>query len=100
MKRMNWSEFATRYCETQEATPEGLVETLRDRVARFTPEGFFLAECQMMDSSRLGDTIILPFGPNNTFKSVPETPFSPRGLASDTSSAIGYIAAQDVPQEG
>ena len=98
--KMTWTEFAGRFCETQEQTPDGLAEVLRSQKVRFEPGGFFLAEVQLIGSSRLGSVVILPYGPRNTFKTIPDFPFSPRGLASDTSVAIGYIESGDVPQEG
>jgi hypothetical protein len=94
---MTWKQFAERYCDTQEQTPEGLAKILRGQIARWDNKGFFLAEAQLMDSSWLGQVVILPYGPQNTFKDIPEHPFSPRGLASDTSVAIGYIETDDVP---
>lgn len=93
----NWKLFSERYCKTQEQTPEGLAEVMRGQVERYQPEGFILAEAQLMDSSYFGTVVILPFGPNNTHKHVPKRPFSPRGLASDTSVAIQHIPASEVP---
>lgn len=98
--KMSWEEFSGRYCKTQESTPEELAGILRGQIARYSPKGFFLAEAQLLDSSWLGSVVILPFGPSNTFKDIPDTPFSPRGLASDTSMAIGYIDVESVPAAG
>jgi len=97
MNKMTWEEFSTRYCKTQVETPEGLSVHLREKIATYSPKGFFLAEAQLMDSSWFGSVVILPYGEKNTFKEVPNHPFSPRGLASDTSMAIGYITTGDVP---
>lgn len=94
---MNWEDFADRYCKTQEQVPEGLAEILRDQIARYSPDGFFMAECKMLGSSFCGQVVVLPFGPRNTFKSIPDHPFSPRGLASDMSVAIGSIKVEEVP---
>ena len=92
-----WEEFASRYCETQDSTPEALTEILRSQVSQYNPVGFFMGEAQLMDSSWYGQVVILPFGPRNTYKAVPEQPFSPRGLASDASVVIGWMPAEDVP---
>lgn len=82
------AELIQRYCERQESTHSGLAQILEAQRERYHPEGFMLLECAMMDSSRLGDLVILPFGPNNTFKVPPTGPISPRGLASDMSIVV------------
>jgi hypothetical protein len=97
--KMTWADFSARYCKSQNETPEGLATRLRVQTITYEPDGFFLAEAQLFDSSWFGTVVILPFGPRNTFKTVPDHPFSPRGLASDTSMAIGYIDTKDVPKE-
>lgn len=89
-------EFAAKYCETQEQTPEGLLEILRAQKERYSPDGFMLLECQDMCSSKLGNKVILPYGPNNTFKSPPDHPVSPRGLASDMSVVIATVSASSI----
>jgi hypothetical protein len=100
VQKMTWDDFAARYCKTQVSTPEELAAVLREQLKRFGPRGFFLAEAQLMDSSYAGTVVILPFGgPENTYKEIPSRPFSPRGLASDTSVVIGYVDAGDVPGE-
>ena len=96
---MNWEEFAELYCETQEQNPEGLAHVLRNSSRRFNPEGFFIAECEAMDSSHFGQRVILPYGGGATFPSPPEGHFSPRGLASDQSRVIATISANDIPPE-
>lgn len=95
--KMTWYDFSSRYCKTQLQTPEVLARRLRKQIDQYEPEGFFLGEAQLFDSSWFGQVVILPFGPNNTFKKPPTKPFSPRGLASDTSMSIGYIERKDVP---
>lgn len=96
MEELTFAEFARRYCERQENTPEVLKEILTTQKERFKPDGWFLAECQMMDSSRLGSLVILPYGPMNTFKEIPTRPFSPRGLASDMSVAVAFVKAENL----
>lgn len=95
--RMSWFEFSERYCRTQEQTPSGLAGVLCSVSSRFEPDGFFLAECEVMDSSYFGSVVILPFGGRATFREVPSGVFSPRGLASDMSRAIGWMSWRDVP---
>ena len=96
MKPMTFKEVADLYCDRQEQSPEGLREILLGQKERYSPTGFMLLECPMMDSSYFGSLAILPFGPNNTFKEVPNHPISPRGLASDTSVVIGVLKAEDL----
>ena len=62
---------------------------LADRNKRLNPYGWLLLECQMFDSSRLGLRTLMSFGPENTWKSIPTHPVSPRGLASDMSVVLG-----------
>lgn len=93
---MTSQEFLAKYCERQENTPEQLRETLLAQKQRFNPDGFMLLECHMMDSSRLGSLTILPYGPNNTYKAVPDHPISPRGLASDMSVVVGILKAENL----
>jgi len=96
VKKMTWKEFSALYCERQEQTPEGLKEILRAQVGKYSPEGFMLLECHVLDSSRMGSLTILPFGLNNTFKAIPDHPISPRGLASDMSVVIGILDPKEV----
>ncbi len=65
---VTFTELAARYCERQKQTPERLKQVLEAQQEVFTPDGWMLLECQMMDSSRMGSYFILPYGPNNTFK--------------------------------
>ena len=88
VKKVKFDELAKMYCETQEQTPKGLRAVLDRQRVEFKPDGWMLLECQQMDSSRLGSRVILPYGPNNTFKEPPDFPISPRGLASDRSTVI------------
>ena len=85
---LSFDEFAARYCERQVSTPQALRKKLQEQIALYKPDGWFMAECQVLDATCLGRLCILPYGANNTFKEIPQTPFSPRGLASDTSVAV------------
>lgn len=93
-----FGDFAARYCERQQQTIEGLREVLLAQIEKFHPEGFMLLECVMLDSSYLGSLTILPYGPNNTCKVIPDHPISPRGLASDMSVVVSTIPAAEVPK--
>lgn len=97
MKAMTWNAFASTYCERQEQTPEGLRTVLQAQLTRYKCDGWMLLECQMMDSSLLGGLTILPYGPKNTWRTLPcpDQPISPRGLASDMSICIGYLLATE-----
>jgi hypothetical protein len=83
MEKINFKEFADSYCETQESTTEKLAEILLEQTRKFNPAGWFLSECHDMCSSRLGNKVILPYGPSNTFKEVPDNglvrPYADRG---------------------
>lgn len=96
-KLMTWEEFSGEYCTRQVQTPEGLSLLLREQVLRFDCVGFMLLECAQMDSSFFAQYAVLPYGPRNTYKEMPNHPISPRGLASDMSVVAGYIEAKDVP---
>lgn len=78
-----------KYCETQECTPEDCDARMRALEATYDPDGFVLLECHVFGSSKLGERTIVPFGPRNTLKVVPEHPISPRGLASDMAVVVG-----------
>lgn len=88
-------DLITRYCERQDCNPQKLQAVLRDQTARYAPDGWLLLECEMLDSSYLGSLTILPFGPRNTFQTIPDHPVSPRGLASDMSTVVGVYFASD-----
>ena len=96
---LTFDQLASQYCERQLQTPGGLRETLKSKITQFQPTAFVLLECKMMDSSMLGSLTILPVGPNNTHKSVEQAashPISPRGLASDMSVVVGWVAAEEI----
>lgn len=96
-ERLDFDEFARRYCERQENDPENLLTTLQIHRNKFQPTGWMLLECQQLDSSRMGSYTILPYGPNNTFKEVPDHPVSPRGSAADQSMAVAILLSEDLP---
>lgn len=88
---MTRDEMVRAYVARQDTTVEHLNAKLDDLIQRYDPDGFILLECQMFNSSRMGDLTILPFGPRNTFKVPPSHPVSPRGLASDMSTVVGVV---------
>lgn len=103
VKNMLWQGFVDSYFyvdrESATAPNEEQLDqfeaTLDNQVKKYQPEGFMILECEQFDSSRFGDRVVLPFGPNNTFKEVPNHPVSPRGLASDMSVPIGTLSVTD-----
>lgn len=99
IEKYTFEQFARRYCDRQDSTPQVLLETFRSQLKRFNCVGWFMLEAQLLDSSWMGSLVILPYGgEENTFKEVPTHPVSPRGLASDTSVAVAYILASELPE--
>jgi hypothetical protein len=96
METLKFDEFAKRYCDTQVQTPEGLRDILESQVKRFQPAGFMLLRCEMLDSSLCGTHVILPYGPNNSFKEPTNHPISPRGLASDMSVVVAVMPVSEL----
>lgn len=97
--QLAWMALAERYCARQLQTFEGLQRVLSDQLDKFKCEGWMLLECQMMDSSSMGYLTLLPYGPNNTYKTVPDHPISPHGLAPDMSIVEGILLASELPRE-
>jgi hypothetical protein len=62
---------------------------LRNLRERYRPEGFVLAENQLMGSSRFGQRHIIPFGGLSSNPAPPENPFSIDGTASGTLCVVG-----------
>ncbi len=94
---LTFAQFAEKYCERQEQTPDGLLAILRAQRDKFKPIGWMMLECQMLDSSRAGSLTLLPFGPANTYKAIPDHPVSPRGLASDMSVVVAVLPMAELP---
>lgn len=78
-----------KYLKRQEGSMDEIQERLHSLDNKYNPDGYMLLECKMMDSSSMGELTILPYGLNNTHKTVPAYPISPKGLASDMSVVIG-----------
>ena len=91
MMKTTYKEFAARYCQSQHSTPENLYAALEAQQRGYSPDGWMLLECIDLSSSRLGSCVILPYGPNNTYKQPPTKPISPRGLASDMSVVVALL---------
>lgn len=87
----NMDEMAIEYCKRQDASPADVAARLRRLRDRFDPDGLMLLECVVLDSSRLGEYTILPYGGGATFRTIPQKPISPRGLASDMSEVVGVL---------
>lgn len=98
IEQLTFNELARRYCERQESTPEVLRETLLAQKERFKPDGWILIQCVVLDSSRLGDFVILPYGGEATLKEIPPEGklFSPRGLCSDLSETVAFVPSTDL----
>lgn len=96
VETLDYKAFAARYCERMENTPMVLRATLSEQREAYKPDGWMLLECVDMSSRYLGHYVILPYGPNNTFKEPPTRPISPRGLASDMSSVVAILRAGDL----
>ncbi len=88
---LNFHDLALFYCSLQDNTPASLEKTLADQYSRFRNTGWMVLECQMMDSSQCGQITLMPYGPGNSYKTVPDRPISPRGLASDMSIVLGFM---------
>jgi len=82
---LDLEDFSKLYCETQLLTPLELRMRLEQQIREYNPNGFMLLRCVDMSSPFFGQRTILPYGPNNTYKDVPDHHISPRGLASDMS---------------
>ena len=91
---LTFPDFAKKYCSRQDCTVQNLENVLRLQKQQYNPDGWMMLECQVMDSSLFGSLVILPYGPRNSWKQVPQIPVSPRGLASDTSVVIAILPNQ------
>ncbi len=95
--KLTFKELAQKYCERQDSTPESLLTVLQAQKSNFSPEGWMLLENPMLDSSQCGRMYVLAYGPNNTCRTLMETPFTINGLASGTVCAIGQLPVGDLP---
>lgn len=93
---LTFEAFAAKYCARQENTPDGLRTTLCRQRERFQPDGWFMLECDRLDSSRCGELVILPYGGTATCKTVPDHPISPSGLASDMSTVCAVLPVSEL----
>jgi hypothetical protein len=84
-------ELIAAYCDTQSAERAEVESALDEITARFSPDGFVLLECRMLDSSHCGERVVLPYGGGATLQEVPDSPLSPRGFASDMSVALLFF---------
>lgn len=92
--KLTFHDFAAKYCERQEQTPEGLREIFTRQKELYNPDGWMLLECQQFDSSRFASFTILPYGGTATYKEPPTHPVSPRGLASDMSIVVALLPVE------
>jgi hypothetical protein len=77
---------------------KGFFQDLDKQRRQYGPEGWVLVECEQLDSSRLGERVVLPFGENNTLKKIPVGPVSPRGMASDMSVVVAVLYRDQLPE--
>ena len=95
MKIVTMKEFIATYLETQEGTETGLFEILEATQKRFIDvTHFVIYRCADLSSSKMGNRVIMPVGPNNTFKSPDTLPpiWSPTGLPSSNSTPEMIVA--------
>lgn len=93
MKQVTRDELIAAYIITQEGDLESVDSQLRNVQKHYpTCTHFVVYECADLSSSQAGNKVIMPVGPDNTFKSLDTLPklWSPRGLASDMSVPILY----------
>ncbi len=93
---VKFEAFAAVYCAQQEQTIKGLYKILRGQKLTLKPDGWMLLECVMLDSSRHGGFVILPFGGKATYSEIPNRPISPRGLASDMSVVRAILRSKEI----
>ena len=94
-KYLTFDEFAALYCKTQQSSKSELRRRLTVQAGQYKPNGWVLLECRVLDSSRLGERVILPYGPENTLTEIPDHPVSPHGLESDQSVVIGVLTIEE-----
>ena len=87
-------EFITKYTDGDPDKMADVRIQLQRQQETYTPDGWVMLECHMMDSSSRGDRTIVPFGPHNTWKSIPEGPVSPRGAASDMAVVVAVCLVE------
>ena len=97
--KMSFGELAEKYCERQDSDPPSLLMVLQAQRANFSPDGWMLLENPLLDSSQRGRLYVLAYGPNNTCRTLMETPFTINGLASGTVCAIGHLPVGDLPDD-
>lgn len=96
MEKLKFKEFADKYCETQESSPAALEVIFKKQIEQFQPEGWFLGQCNDLWSSRKGNQVILPYGPNNTYKELPANNlFRPHEGHACTYSVVAVLSRED-----
>ena len=98
MKPISFKEFAALFRERHKCEPDELRKHLAEQVERYNPDGWFMGEAQLFDSMWFGTRTVLPYGGASTFKSPPDKPYPPRGLASDTSIVIAVMERSEIEQ--
>lgn len=97
---LNRESLIARYAAGSNVPAESVAERLWQQEMDYQPDGWMLLQCAYLSgAAHAGELSILPYGPKNTYKEIPETPISPRGLASDMSVVIAVCLCipEDIP---
>jgi len=89
-RSINYARACNYHVEDIERARSGLTAAFWDQVPKFHPCGWFMLECQVLDSSMAGQRVVLPYGGLSTVATPPAI-MSPRGLASDMSVTIAVL---------
>lgn len=95
VEKLTKQALVERYVERQIATVEEILTRLEGISQEREVTGWMLLECQQLDSSRMGNYTIVPYGPGCTLKEPPTVPISPRGLASDMSVVVAIAESNE-----
>jgi len=76
---------------------EGMVKDMMSKIKNFTPRGFVVLECKVLDSVSAGALTIAPVGGASTIQQVTEDLMVPvGGSVARTSMPVSYITSDDV----
>ncbi len=90
--------FITKYAKNDPAVLADVRTSMQRLEEKFAPTGWVMLECQLLDSSSRGQLTIAAFGPQNTWKTIPEGPVSLRGAASDMSVVVAACLCEPRPR--
>ncbi len=92
-------QLVEEYVKTQVGTVDSILAHLTRMEEQIEPEGFVLLRNVVMDSAKLGDQMILAYGPDCTYKSLPDTLVLTNGLPSSTSKPVLYCLADQATDQ-